>query len=529
MNPIPATRRSVTPVSLRFLAVCLAAALLLLGAGCAREPSPRVVIIGLDGATWDLLEPWMEAGDLPNLKAFRDGAVCGEMNSVIPYLSPPAWTSAVTGVNPGRHGIYDFQRRLPGQRSIVNETSKSRRSPAVWNLLRGSGKKVALVNIPMTHPPDQVDGVMVAGFPHLQSTGYAWPPELEARLSEMGYILDELQMRIPEGEEQRVLDEHILVRDRRWEATRQIYQEDEYDLFWVVFTGTDRIQHMFWKFDDPESPLYDPGAAARFGGTIRRFWIEQDRIMGEFFEMIHPDSWVLILSDHGFGPIRREFRLANWLHSDDAGFTRREVQEIFVLHEADASQIHIREPGRDPGGSMSPTEVKALAGKLANDLRRVVDPGTGRRILQAAYERDEIYVGPYAEKSPNVTLLMNDDHFAVWGDPDAGGSEGEVFGDLSRSLSGWHRMEGVFMLRGPATSTTGRLEKAFNLMDITPTILYLLGQTLPEDFDGKIMDDAIDPEFIRRRPAQYKGVLSTEDRPLTPEERSALRNLPYIG
>ncbi len=528
MNPTPTTRHSVTTLSLQVFAACLVAAALLLGAGCAKEPPPRVVIIGLDGATWDLLDPWMEAGDLPNLKAFRDGAVYGEMNSVIPYLSPPAWTSAVTGVNPGRHGIYDFQRRLPGQHAIVNETSKSRRSPAVWNLLRGSGKKVAMVNIPMTHPPDQVDGVMVAGFPHLQGTGYAWPPELETRLNEMGYILDEMQMRIPEGEEQRVLEEHRVVRERRWEAARQIYQEGDYNMFWVVFTGTDRIQHMFWKFDDPDSPLYDPEVAARFGGTIRKFWMEQDRILGEFFEIIHPDSWVLILSDHGFGPIRREFRLGNWLHSDDAGFTPREIQEIFVLHEADASQIHIREPGRDPGGTMSPSEVKALAGRLADGLRRVVDPGTGRRIAKGVYERDDIYVGPYSEKSANVTLLMNDDYFAVWGDPDTGDSA-EAFGDLTKSLSGWHRMEGVFMLRGPAARSAGRLDRAYNLLDVTPTILYLLDQTLAEDFDGVVMEDVIDPDFVRRRPARYKGVLSTEDRPLTPEERSALRNLPYIG
>ncbi len=528
MNLIPATRCSVTPFSLRFLAVCLAAAAMVLGAGCAREPSPKVVIIGLDGATWDLLDPWMEAGDLPNLKAFREGAVHGQMNSVIPYLSPPAWTSAVTGVNPGRHGIYDFQRRLPGQPLIVNETSKSRRSPAIWNILRGTSKKVALINIPMTHPPDQVNGVMVAGFPHLQSTGYAWPPDLEARLNEMGYMLDEMEMRIPEGDEQRILDQHIHVRDKRWEATRQIYQEDDYDLFWVVFTGTDRIQHMFWKFDDPESPMYDPEAAARFGGTIRRFWIEQDRILGEFFEMIHPDSWVLILSDHGFGPIRRELRLENWLHSDWSDFTAEEIGDLFVLDRADASRIYVRMPGRDPGGSRTPDHARALAGKLARSLERIVDPETGKRVVQSAYLVDEVYIGKYAEKAPDLTLLTNDDYFIVWGDRELDDVL-SPFGPLSRTLSGWHRMEGVFMMRGPGMGTPGRSDKVYSLLDITPTILYLLGQTLAEDFDGGVMEETLDPALLRSRPVEYEGRLATEDRPMTPEERSALRNLPYIG
>lgn len=528
MNPTPRSRRHGAPLAAPLAAVCAAAAILLLNAGCAKEPPPKVVIIGLDGATWDLLDPWMEAGDLPNLKAFRDGAVYGQMNSVIPYLSPPAWTSAVTGVNPGRHGIYDFQRRLPGQPLIVNETSKSRRSPAVWNLLRGTGRKVALINIPMTHPPDQVDGVMVAGFPHLQKTGYAWPPGLEARLNEMGYILDELQMQIPEGEEQRVLEEHVLVRDRRWEATRQIYLEDDYDLFWVVFTGTDRIQHMFWMFDDPENPKYDPVKAERFGGSMRRFWIEQDRILGEFFAMIDPDSWVMLLSDHGFGPIRREFRLENWLYSGEAEFTPDEARDVFVLDRSDASRIYVREPGRDPGGSRTPPEVKDLADRLMRSLKQVVDPETGRRVVQSVHALEEIYIGKYAEKAPNVTLLTNDDYFVVWGDREA-----EVplapFGNLSYTLSGWHRMEGIYMLRGPASRSAGRSEKVYSLLDVTPTILYLLGQTLPEDFDGGIMEEALDPGFVRSRPAEYKGRLATEDRPLTPEERSALRNLPYIG
>ena len=218
----------------------------LLLAGCSSGPSPKLFVIGLDGATWDLIEPWIEAGELPNLKALRDESAWGTMNSVIPYLSPPAWTSAVTGVNPGRHGIYDFQRKIPdpdGAVRIVNETAKSRRSPPIWNMVRGSGLRVGIVNIPMTDPPDEVNGVMIGGMPHLDQDGYAYPDELEAEIEADGYLTDAMSMKLPEGEEDAVFQQYWDTLQERWKLVRRLYTEAEYDLFWVVFTGTDRMQH----------------------------------------------------------------------------------------------------------------------------------------------------------------------------------------------------------------------------------------------------------------------------------------------
>jgi predicted AlkP superfamily phosphohydrolase/phosphomutase len=527
-SPVTCRRRGLSRLVLLLLAGVLLA---LPVADCARKPPAKLVVIGLDGASWDLLEPWIQAGDLPNLKAFRDGASWGTMMSVVPYLSPTAWTSAVTGVNPGRHGIFDFQRRLPGQPAIVTETAKSRRSPPIWNLLRGSGKTVAIINIPMTDPPDEVDGVMVAGFPHLDKEGFAYPPALEARCKAMGYILDEMEMKLPAGEEESILAGYRAAREKRWELVKQLYAEKEYDLFWVVFTGVDRIQHLYWVFDDPKNPKYDPAKAARFAGTMRKYWMEQDKVLGEFFAAIRPGTTVLILSDHGFGPVRRELRVGNWLRSSASGFSSEQAADIFSLDPSDAARLYVRTPGRDPGGAggaSGPADVRATRDRLSTALLASRDPETGEKPVQTVYPAEQVFVGKYAEKGPDLTALPSNGYYLALGDLTAG-FKLPNYGPLTSTLSGWHHMEGIFLLRGPQAALPGKATQVYNLLDVAPTCLYLLGRPLPEDFDGKIMETVLESGLLKKNPPVYKGLLNEEDRPLTPEEQKALKNLPYVG
>jgi predicted AlkP superfamily phosphohydrolase/phosphomutase len=140
-------------------------------AGCGPHRRAPVVVIGLDGADWDLLDPWMEAG-LPNLRSFLSGAALGELTTVEPILSPVCWTSAVTGVNPGKHGIYDFQKEDPEGGELLIETATNRRALPIWMLLSDAGFRVAVLNVPMTYPPDPVRGVMASGFPFLRDVNF---------------------------------------------------------------------------------------------------------------------------------------------------------------------------------------------------------------------------------------------------------------------------------------------------------------------------------------------------------------------
>jgi predicted AlkP superfamily phosphohydrolase/phosphomutase len=294
--------------SVLFLIVGIA--LIPLGLGCGRDeaPVPKVLLIGLDGATFDLLDPWMEAGHLPRLKALRDGGVSGRLLSVVPPLSPPAWTTAVTGVNPGRHGIFDFFRLDPDSMVAYTETASSRRVPEVWTLLSESGRRVGVLNVPMTDPPDFAAEFFVAGLPHPDSLGYAHPPELEERLHREGYRLDRMGEALIEGQEAE-LEAEILdtFRHRRRLALALGDEHPDLDLYWVVFTGTDRMQHFFWKFMEEGHPFHAPDLADRFGYSILDLYREVDEAVGLLVDQAKAQAEaqgrplaVLVVSDHGF-------------------------------------------------------------------------------------------------------------------------------------------------------------------------------------------------------------------------------------
>jgi predicted AlkP superfamily phosphohydrolase/phosphomutase len=336
-----------------------------------------------------------------------------------------------------------------------------------------------------------------------------------------------MEMKLPDGQEEEVLEEIRRTRDECWEMVRQLYTEADYDLFWMVFTGTDRVQHLFWQFDDPEHPRYDPEKGARFAGTMRRYWIEQDRILGEFFSIVKPGTWVVVLSDHGFGPIRRELRAGNWLRSPQSGLTKEEAEDVFSLDRSDAARLYVRQAGRDPGGTRGAAETIALRDKLSERLAACVDPETGQKPIEAIYPAERIFVGKWAEKGPSLTALPSYGYYLAWGDADAG-YQLPCCGSVSTSLSGWHRMDGIVAVQGPGVKP-GRIEPVYNLLDLVPTCLHLLGRPLPEDLDGRLMEALFEDGFLKRNPPVHRGRVGEEDRLLTPEEEQQLKNLPYVG
>ncbi len=136
-----------------------------------------IAIVGLDGATWDLAGPFMEAGEMPTLRRLVTRGVSGVLRSTTPPVTFPAWSSFMTGVNPGKHGIFDFTRRLPGTYEIAFVTSRDRRVPTIWQLLSEAGRRVAVLGVPTTYPPEAVNGIVVGGFdsPVATATGPATP------------------------------------------------------------------------------------------------------------------------------------------------------------------------------------------------------------------------------------------------------------------------------------------------------------------------------------------------------------------
>ncbi|MBU1699884.1 MAG: alkaline phosphatase family protein [Candidatus Eisenbacteria bacterium] len=505
--------------------------------GCGGGEKPKILVIGLDGATWSILDPWIEAGDLPNLAQFRSDAAWGDLSSIIPYLSPPAWTSAITGVNPGRHGIFDFQRRLPQGNIIITETAGNRKAAPIWKMLEGKGKRSAFINIPMTDPPEEMDGVMVSGFPHVDKVLYTYPPELEKELQ--GYILDEMEMNLVAGKEDSIRTHIRDVMEARWTAVQKIYQKEDWDLFWVVFTAVDRVQHMFWRFMDPLDARNEEDEVVRYRDVVHDLWVRMDAIIGEFLAMAGPQDYILFVSDHGFGPIRRELRVKPYIEQQTLSSVLREnSKEIYCLHPSDGERLYVRVKGRDPNALLTRERQLEIRDELKRVLDAAKDPLTGEAILSASYTKDSAFRGPYSDKGPDLTLIPSTGYYVVWEDliraslGEAGAeTPEEAVGTVSFSLSGWHEMEGIYLLQGRDVAK-GRQDRfnsrRHNLMDVTPTLLYLLGVEVPEGLDGAVMEGVLDPERLKVKPIRYGPAfeeLFREDSPDT----SGLMNLPYIG
>jgi predicted AlkP superfamily phosphohydrolase/phosphomutase len=486
------------------------------------------LVIGLDGATWDILQPWIEAGDLPNLAAFQEEAAWGTLYSVVPYLSPTAWTSAFTGVNPGRHAIFDFQRRLPTGGVILSETARSRRASPIWKMLEGTGLRMAFINIPMTDPPDPVDGIMISGLPHPDLTGWSYPPELEEEFPQ--YRLDKMEMMIPPGTEDSLLAEIRETLDRRWEVTKTLFQREDWDLFWVVFTGSDRMQHMFWGFMEPD-PRFAPERVAKYRDAIHDFWVHLDEILGEFLELAGPDRVVFLMSDHGFQAMNRELRVHPYLAQQEESPRLRElVSQVTSLDPTDACRLYVKKKGREPDGVLEDPLHGEVVRELRDVLRHAVDPANGDTILAGCWTRDEVFWGPYAGKGPDVVMVPNPPYFVVSGDK-TGGLDQDPLGDLFITLSGWHSMRGLYAVRGPNIPPghrSGDDDRAYSLLDVTPTLIYLLGQAIPEGLDGRIMEGLFEPGYVSRHPPEMRPPMEEtfEEGPI---DTTGLRNLPYIG
>ncbi len=283
----------------------------------SHSPDPsRVFLFGLDGATFTLLRPWMEEGHLPALARLVAEGAWGPLASTIPALTPVAWNSMVTGVYPGKHGVYGFVRRKPDSYEWDVVTSRDRRRPAIWNLLDRAGRRSIVVDVPFTYPPEPINGIMVAGLgtPDV-TTEFVHPRSLrEILVREFGpYPLDIYFT----GDVRRLLDDAHHLTDHRLAVTRFLARESPWDFFMLGLMMTDRLQHPLWGYLDERHSRYDSDDARRLRPAIRAYYRHVDEMIAELSEMLDAQTAFLIASDHGFGPLERSFSLLRWLEQKE--------------------------------------------------------------------------------------------------------------------------------------------------------------------------------------------------------------------
>lgn len=547
----------------------------------------RTLIIGLDGATFDLIEPLIQAGQLPVLARLMEQGVHGPLCAWPDMNSAAAWSSIITGYNSGQHGVYHFLTLDTTGYKWHPTTAADRKKDPFWRLLSAAGQYVGVINVPISYPADPVNGFMLTGMdtPSTISSGIAYPLGLLDELRHQGidYIIDAPNLgalsrqdpyRVPEVVERMI--------DARSRTILYLMRTRPWDVLMAVFVATDRMQHYFWP--SPHTRVEDPEWA-----PMRSIYRQIDSFFGKALELIDERTTVLVISDHGFGPTRYAMQSLNQLFAQlgllryrqgegrlkssllkyllltgrkiiplslqaplARTFPRLHFRAVIehmlsgvewahtkVVASPDGQMVFINLKGREPEGIVPPEEYDPLREQVRDVLLRLTDPASGRCVIQAVHRREEIYHGPYLGQAPD--LVIDWDYESV-GDslyyPD---ERGPIIvrlpkrGGYGEGWTGMHRPEGIFIAYGPHIKQGATVANA-TIHDITPTILYLQGHPIPRDMDGRVLTDIFTEEQLRRHPVRQGEPASvgvqTAAAYLDPEEareiEERLRSLGYI-
>ncbi len=496
--------------------------------------APKTVLIGLDGATFTVLGPLMERGIMPFLRDFVGDGVRATLHSVVPALTPPAWTSLMTGKRPGRHGVFDFfQKETPDSRYFRFAASHDVRTPTIWSLASEEGKRVTALNFPLMFPPPDVNGCVVPGgwMPWRQLRLGCHPPGLFDRLKALpSFNARELAMDM--ASEEKALegcadDEYAAWialhtrRERRWfDDLDYLMTEEPADLTAVLFDGVDKLQHLCWRFLDPACRAAHPSPWERtIADLCEGYFSELDGLIARIAGRAGPDATVVMASDHGFGPTRDIFCVNTWLEqqgyltwsaglgADPSDATKfgigkiaRHVFEIdwertYAYAATPSSQgIHIvrRTPDGDTRDSLDPDSVRD---ELADALRRLRHPTTGRPVVSEVWTRDEAFPGPFGSMGPDLTIMLEDNGIvSILRSESPFGRRPEP--------TGTHCPEGIFLARGPGLRR-GVSIGDLSIVDVAPMLLHRLGVPIPDDMDGRLPTESFEPAELKRRPPRY--------------------------
>ena len=428
----------------------------------------KVLIVGLDGASLDLLLPWVESGRLPGFAKLIEGGGFGLLESVPNQRSAAAWTSFQTGTNPGKHGILEFYERIPGTYDIRFVNARTREGESFFKAASDAGKSIVAINVPMTFPAEEVNGAILAGLdaPGKKSKGFSHPPglvkELEAQAGE--YIIEPgLTGCFVNEDVDKAVDLLFEEVESKKRASRFLMKKYPWDLFITIFRSTDAVHHCFWKYQDADHPQYDEAEAKKYGGTILETYERIDRFIEEILEELDSETLVMVLSDHGCGPKHQASNQLNqWLES--AGFlayesrqagsetafsrllggvyrwtiakTPRSTKELLwrllpdfrdrvqsrlcfsgidwkrtrAFSDTLFPNIWLNVKGREPLGIVEEGEAyEQVCAELTEALLRIRDEVSGEPLVDKVLHRREIYSGPHIEKAPDLLVRWRED------------------------------------------------------------------------------------------------------------------------
>jgi len=539
------------------------------------RPASKVVLIGLDGADWSVLQPLMDQGRMPVLSSLTDQGSSGELLSIEPMISPALWTTVVTGVEPEQHGIRDFVYKQPGQYAQPIVTSSVRRRLALWNILSGLGLRVGVVDWYATWPAEPVNGFIVSDRIHTlgpETEGVTHPPFASLQTTLASTLLPPLD-RLPaigalkSGFETLPHDLEKALEDdlKRYEMARKLYEAQRPDFFAFYLKGIDAVGHFYWKYYRPDANVYgevNPRGTEQFGEVIPRYYELCDQLLGDFLGRLDDETTVVVISDHGFRAfgrpdslifdIDRLFSMMGLLEFEEpteAGlrssrkirisatqaYAHDGTKIVSTFGERDRP-VYLNVAGRDPDGLIP---ADALARTRSEIRSRLLELRTdlGSHVFSSVQINDDS-IGPDGQQQPDLYLRVNRE-IAFDYDLLLDGVAHSLY-DLFLweygDINGTHRPQGILVARGPEVRAGSVIDTA-RLIDVAPTLLYLAGAAVPRDFSGRVLEELFEDGSRvtgRSRLASYEGLIDVEtpssllDPAVDEEYRERLRSLGYV-
>ncbi len=441
----------------------------------AKEQVGRVVVLGFDGLDPTMVRKWVDGGKLPTFKRIMTEGAFGDLVTVLPPSSASAWTSAVTGVNPGKHGIYGFLKTTssdPAAPAVFN-TSLDRGFAPVWEILGDYGRKSCIINIPLSSPADSLNGIMIAGFPHASedNKSYYWPKSLEKILGD--YSFDAFRVTCAKNREDRFLQKMQSISSKRLDLGLRLFEEGDWDLYWLVFTFPDRFQHYMWKYYDSNHPMYDPINGPLYGDRIEAAYVQADNYLAEFIDRLQEGDLLIIMSDHGFGHLYYTINANN--------FIQRTLGNTEAVRCADFFGAKFK---IDVSGPNAEERYRSIRNRMIEGLRALEDPVRGVPIIDSIYVKEDIYDGPYLSSAPDILCLEKPGYlfFTLPKTPDLRLLDSGPSPD--KAFSGFHRRRGTIGMYGKHVKPGLSIEA--RIVDIPAIILAYLGVPGPGDIDGRV-------------------------------------------
>ncbi|MBN2498876.1 MAG: alkaline phosphatase family protein [Deltaproteobacteria bacterium] len=511
----------------------------------------RLLMVGWDGADPDRLAALMDRGRLPVLADMRRRGVFGRLESTVPPSSLPAWTSALTGLGPGRHGLVDFVRRAPGAYRLELVGSADREASLLPWIAGQAGLRAACLGVPGTFPAEPLPGAVISGFdsPAAQQAGGRafFPRSLGERLRRRGIVwpyggLDELA--VGPGWHRRARRRLLVNIEQKTRAAELLLREEaDFDLFVLVYSESDTAAHHFWAFADPGSPRHRP--EPRLADTLDAVYEALDRALGRLLLQLEPDGTALALSDHGAGgasdtlvhlnrflarqgwlrfaprPIAaraaRAFRdaAARWLPAGlkQAALRFEPLARLALrtdglarfgdldlpasrafcdgLPQSPGIWIHLR--GRDPLGCVAPEDYEALRERIAAALLDLRDPASGLPAVARVRRREDALEGRFAGRAPDllVELAAWDGYRLLAASAPGPGPEIERLGPERRIGSKGLGTSGVHRRFGFLAAAGPGVQAgdpgAARIEDVMPSACAMLGLCVPAGLDGRAL------------------------------------------